>query len=47
MPRPFVPGPLVVPKWRDIPRLYAEHMQAAREIMPVTELGRWLRLRGP
>ncbi|GLI66980.1 hypothetical protein VaNZ11_011075 [Volvox africanus] len=38
LPRAFVPGPVVVPTWDDIPRLYAEHMEAARALMPVTEL---------
>ncbi|GLC60464.1 hypothetical protein PLESTB_001615200 [Pleodorina starrii] len=38
LPRPFVPGPLVLPSWDDVPRLYAEHMGAARQLMPVTEL---------
>ncbi|EFJ47220.1 hypothetical protein VOLCADRAFT_92249 [Volvox carteri f. nagariensis] len=38
LPRAFVPGPVVVPRWEDIPRLYAEHMEAARGLMPVTEL---------
>jgi hypothetical protein len=37
--RAFVPSPLVVPTWDDIPHLYAEHMEAARALMPVTELG--------
>ncbi|GIL53688.1 hypothetical protein Vafri_9322 [Volvox africanus] len=38
LPQAFVPGPVVVPTWDDIPRLYAEHMEAARALMPVTEL---------
>ncbi|GIL85000.1 hypothetical protein Vretifemale_13628, partial [Volvox reticuliferus] len=38
LPSAFVPGPVVVPTWDDIPRLYAEHMEAARALMPVTEL---------
>ncbi|GIL67331.1 hypothetical protein Vafri_20742 [Volvox africanus] len=38
LPQAFVPGPVVVSTWDDIPRLYAEHMEAARALMPVTEL---------
>ncbi|GLC42509.1 hypothetical protein PLESTF_000761900 [Pleodorina starrii] len=38
LPRAFVPGPLVLRSWADVPRIYAEHMEAARQLMPVTEL---------
>lgn len=46
LPAPFMPGPLVLRRWDDIPRLYAEHMEAARALLPVSEEGERHRILG-
>ncbi|KAG2429755.1 hypothetical protein HXX76_010539 [Chlamydomonas incerta] len=37
LPAPFMPGPLVLRRWDDIPRVYGEHMAAARALLPVSD----------
>ncbi|GFR51465.1 hypothetical protein Agub_g13874 [Astrephomene gubernaculifera] len=37
LPRAFVPAPLVLGRWEEVPGRYAHHLAAARELMPVSE----------
>ncbi|KAG2434375.1 hypothetical protein HYH02_012390 [Chlamydomonas schloesseri] len=37
LPAPFMPAPVVLRHWDDIPAVYAQHMAAARALLPVSD----------